>query len=260
MTGLESSDGVSVDLLVGSDGSSLGSVHGGSGSVVSSDTGGVLGLGSSSGGVSSGHGLDSFVVSVNGFDVVSDGRGVSSLGRGVRFLGTGGVGLGVSVHFLGVSGGSLGVSKLVGVVLDPFLSLELLGVPVVHDSDPVGVLRLSSIEVLAGSSAGSLSSGVVSLGLSGGLHGADMGSDSSLEGFGPAYELGVLAGSPCFAAEVVHGVVVPAHNELLHLSHVSGSGLLSGVEVLGGVQPGETVIGLGHGGDSGEDGDFSEHW
>ena len=233
MTGLVTLHGVSVDLLVGSDGSSLGSVHGGSGSVVSSDTGGVLGLGSSSGGGSSVHGLDSLVVSVNGSFVVSDGSGVSSLGRVVRSLGTGGVGLGVSVHFLGVSGGSLGGMQLSGVVRDRFLSSELLGVPVVHATDPVGVLRLSSIEALAGSSAGSLPSGVVSLGLSGGLHGADMGSDSSLEGSGPALEFGMLAGSPFHAAEVGHGVVVPAHNEGLHLSHVSGSGLLSGVEVLG---------------------------
>lgn len=260
MTGLHSGDGVSVDLLVGSDGSSLGSVHGSSGSVVSSDTGGVSGLGNLSGVSSFTHGSNGSVVSVNRSNVVVYGFLVYSLGEVKTHLGSVHVLSGLSVHSSGVSGALLGVGEVLLESLDSSVVFLGSGVPHVHDSVPFVELTDGMVNRSASSSAGSTSHGVVSLGLSGGLHGADMGPDRGVEGFGPGDDSSVLAGSPRLALEVNHGMVSSSSHELSVLAHVSGSGLLSGGEVLGGVQPVETVIGLGHGGDSGEEGNFSEHW
>lgn len=263
MTGLHSGDGVSVDVLVGLDGSSLGSSEGSSGGMVSSDTGGVLGLGASSGGGSSLHGSNGSVVSGNGSLVVSDGSGVNLVGEVKTSLGMGEVSSGPMVHSSGVSGMSLSVVEFVLVGLDLSVPDLVLGVPVVHDSVEFLDHSGGRVSGSASSSAGSTSSGVVSLGGSGGLHGSDMGSNRGFEGFGPVHHLSVLAGSPCLALEVHHGVVVSGFHELEVLGHVSLSGLLSGGEVRSVVQEteagSEEVVGLGKGGDSGEDGDFSEH-
>ena len=259
MTSLHSGDGVSAELLVGLDSSSLGSVHGSSGSMVSFDTGGVLGLGSLSGVVSFSHGNSGSGVSSNGFDVVLYGSAVYSLHDGKTHSGSGEVLSGPSGLYSGVSLASLGVGEVLLEGLDLFSSNQLDGLPLVHDGVPFLDLTGGMVNGLASSSAGLTSLGVVAFGLSGGLHGADMGLDRGVEGFGPGEDSSVLADEPRLALEVDTGMVCSGSHELFVLAHVSGSGLLSGGEVCRVVQPGETVEGLGHGGDSGEEGNFSEH-